>query len=75
MSAICSAWCFAGIVFGFLAHVLIQALDPRNPWDRGYDAGWKAYQRSRWAREGPGAGPGDWTGAWAMEGSDNPERN
>jgi hypothetical protein len=73
MSAALSAWLLFAFFLGYLAHVLIQALDPRDPWGRGYDEGWRQAQRDRWARVGPG--PGDWIGVWAMEGSDNPERN
>jgi hypothetical protein len=37
---------------GYLAHALVQALDPRDQWNRGYETGWRDHQRFRWARVG-----------------------
>jgi hypothetical protein len=46
------AWLLFAFLLGYLAHVLIQALDPRDPWNCGYDEGWREGRRFRWARVG-----------------------
>jgi hypothetical protein len=71
MTAAVASWLFFAFLLGYLAHVLIQALDPRDPWGRGYDEGWREGRRSRGWRQGPGLkGLG-----FEAVGEGNPERN
>jgi hypothetical protein len=46
------AWLLFAFLLGYLAHALVQALDPRDQWNRGYETGWRDHQRFRWARVG-----------------------